>query len=178
MDRSRELGWGLSNEEVVLGIVGRLEPEKDHRTLLRAFQALIAHRQAARLLIVGDGSLRRELEAQCRALEIEGNVTFLGARADIPQVLAAFDVFVLSSVQEGVPLSVVEAMGAGKPVIATDVGGLRLLVRPNVNGLLVPPADPVALEAAMRELVGNAALRQEMGDGAARSHRSLSASRP
>jgi sugar transferase (PEP-CTERM/EpsH1 system associated) len=154
---------GLSKEEVVLGIVGRLEPEKDHRTLLRAFRALNAHHQATRLLIVGDGSLRRELESQCRALDIERNVTFLGARADIPHVLAAFDVFVLSSVQEGVPLSVVEAMGAGKPVIATDVGGLRLLVKPALNGLLVPPADPVALEAAMRELTGNAALRQEMG---------------
>jgi glycosyltransferase involved in cell wall biosynthesis len=81
----------------------------------------------------------------------------------IPQVLAAFDVFVLSSVQEGVPLSVVEAMAAGKPVIATDIGGLRLLVKPAINGLLVPPADAVAFEAAMRELAGNAALRQEMG---------------
>jgi L-malate glycosyltransferase len=154
---------GLSKEEVILGIVGRLEPEKDHRTLLRAFQALITHGQAARLLIVGDGSLRGELESQCRALDLERHVTFLGARSDIPQVLAAFDVFVLSSVQEGVPLSVVEAMGAGKPVIATDVGGLRMLVKPAINGLLVPPADPLALEAAMRDLAGNAALRQEMG---------------
>jgi glycosyltransferase involved in cell wall biosynthesis len=153
----------LSNEELVLGIVGRLEPEKDHRTLLRAFQGLLVHCQTARLLIVGDGSLRGQLESECRALAIERNVTFLGARADIPQVLAAFDVFVLSSVQEGVPLSVVEAMAAGKPVIATDVGGLRVLVRPGVNGLLVPPADPVALAAAMRELAGNTALRQEMG---------------
>jgi len=155
---------GLSNEEVVLGIVGRLEPEKDHHTLLRAFQALIAHGQAARLLIVGDGSLRGQLESQCRALGIERNVVFLGARADIPEVLAAFDVFVLSSVQEGVPLSVVEAMAAGKPVIATDVGGLRLLVKPAMNGLLVPPGDPAALEAAMRALAGNAALRRAMGN--------------
>ena len=154
---------GLSNEEVILGIVGRLEPEKDHRTLLRAFQALVAHHRAIRLMIVGDGSLRGVLESECWTLGIERSVSFLGARADVPQVLAAFDVFVLSSVQEGVPLSVVEAMGAGKPVVATDVGGLRLLVRPAVNGLLVPPADPVALEVAMRELATNAALRQEMG---------------
>jgi glycosyltransferase involved in cell wall biosynthesis len=90
-------------------------------------------------------------------------VTFLGARTDIPEVLAALDVFVLSSVHEGVPLSVVEAMGAGKPIIATDVGGLRLLVKPSINGLLVPPADPAALEAAMRELSVNPTQRQEMG---------------
>ena len=154
---------GLSNEEVVLGVVGRLEPEKDHRTLLRAFQAFRARGHTARLLVVGDGSLRGQLEAQCRALDIERSVTFLGPRSDIPEVLAAFDIFVLSSVQEGVPLSVVEAMAAGKPVIATDVGGLRLLVRPSVNGLLVPAADPAALEAAMSKLSANAALRQEMG---------------
>jgi L-malate glycosyltransferase len=169
--------FGLSDEEVVFGIVGRLEPEKDHRTLLRAFQTLIAHGQAARLVIVGDGSLRAELESQCRALDIERHVTFLGARSDVPQVLAAFDVFVLSSVQEGVPLSVVEAMAAGKPVIATDIGGLRLLVKPAINGLLVPPADAVAFEAAMRELAGNAALRQEMGkQGRQMAHESFGVS--
>ena len=154
---------GLSNEELVLGVVGRLEPEKDHHTLLRAFQGFLARGHAARLLVVGDGSLRGQLEARCRALGIERNVAFLGARTDIPDVLAAFDIFVLSSVQEGVPLSVVEAMAAGKAVIATDVGGLRLLISPAFNGLLVPAADAAALEAAMRELSGNAALRHEMG---------------
>jgi len=153
---------GLSNE-LVFGVVGRLEPEKDHRTLLRAFQALLAGGRAARLVVVGDGSLRGELESQCRALDIDRNVIFLGARADIPKVLPAFDVFVLSSVQEGVPLSVVEAMGAGKPIIASDVGGLRFLVRPGLNGLLVPPTDSVALAAAMRELAANEDLRQQMG---------------
>jgi glycosyltransferase involved in cell wall biosynthesis len=154
---------GLATDDVVFGIVGRLEPEKDHRTLLQAFRALIDHRQAARLLIIGGGSLRGELESYSRTLGLERNVTFLGARTDIPEVLAALDVFVLSSVQEGVPLSVVEAMGAGKPIIATDVGGLRLLVKPSVNGLLVPPEDPAAFAAAMSELTVNPTLRQEMG---------------
>lgn len=154
---------GLSTDDVVFGVVGRLESEKDHRTLLQAFRALIDHGQAARLLIIGDGSLRGELESCSRTLGLERNVTFLGARTDIPQLLAALDVFVLSSVHEGVPLSVIEAMGAGKPVIATDVGGLRLLVKPSINGTLVPPGDPAALEAAMRDLAANPRLRQEMG---------------
>jgi L-malate glycosyltransferase len=154
---------GLSSDEVIFGIVGRIEPEKDHRNLLQAFRTLVDHRQAVRLLIVGDGSLRAELESYSRSLGLEQNVTFLGARNDIPEVLAALDVFVLSSVHEGVPLSVVEAMGAGKPIIATDVGGLRLLVKPSFNGLLVPAADPAALEAAMSDLTGNPTLREEMG---------------
>mgnify|MGYP003393046388 CR=1 FL=1 len=153
---------GLSVDDVVFGIVGRLEPEKDHRTLLQAFRSLIEH-QPARLVVVGDGRLRSELESYARTLGLEPHVSFLGTRTDIPEVLAAFDVFVLSSVNEGVPLSVVEAMGAGKPVIATEVGGLRLLVHPEVNGLLVPPADPAALAAAMRSLAGNLTRRQEMG---------------
>jgi glycosyltransferase involved in cell wall biosynthesis len=117
----------------------------------------------ARLLIVGDGRLRGELESLSRELGLGGAVTFLGARTDIAEVLAAFDVFVLSSVQEGVPLAVVEAMGAGKPVIATDVGGLRLLVKPSVNGVLVPPADPAALASAMRDLATDPDLRRAMG---------------
>ncbi len=154
---------GLPPDDLIFGIVGRLEPEKDHRTLLQAFRVFVEHRQAVRLLIVGDGSLRTALESYSRTHGLERNVTFLGARNDIPEVLAAFDVFVLSSVHEGVPLSVVEAMGAGKPVIATDIGGLRMLVKPTVNGLLVPPADPGALEAAMRNLAVNPARRREMG---------------
>ena len=154
---------GLSSDDLAYCVVGRLEPEKDHRTLLRAFRALVDHCPAARLLIVGDGSLRGELEFRSRSLGLERNVRFLGARADIPEVLAAIDVFVLSSIHEGAPLSVIEAMGAGKPVIATDIGGLRLLVQPAINGLLVPPSDPVALEAAMRSLAVNPKLRQEMG---------------
>jgi len=103
------------------------------------------------------------LERLTQALGLEKSVSFLGARSDVAQLLTALDVFVLSSIHEGVPLSVVEAMGAGKPVIATDVGGLRLLVKHSVNGLLVPPGDPSALEVAMRDLAANSALRQDMG---------------
>lgn len=162
---------GLAGENVVFGIVGRLEPEKDHQTLLHAFRALVNHRPEVRLLIVGDGSLRGELESRSQSLGLERQVKFLGARADIPDLLAALDVFVLSSVQEGVPLSVVEAMGAGKPVIATDVGGLRLLVKPSINGLLVPPEDPAALESAMKLLTVNPFTRQEMGSQSIRMAR-------
>ena len=161
--RESRIRLGLAAEDLVFGIVGRLEREKDHGTLLRAFRRLADQRPATRLLIVGEGSLRRELEDSTRSLGLERNVTFLGMRSDIPELLAAFDVFVLSSVHEGVPLSVVEAMGAGKPVIATDVGGLRLLVKHSVNGLLVPPSDPAAFEAAMSTLAANPELRQSMG---------------
>lgn len=162
-DREATRRLGVSTEDLVFGTVGRLEPEKDHRTLLQAFRALVVRRPAAHLLIVGDGRLRGELESLSRVLGLDRNVTFAGARTDIPAMLAAMDVFVLSSVNEGVPLSVVEAMAAGKPVIATDVGGLRSLVKPSINGLLVPAADPASLEEAMTELAAHPARRQEMG---------------
>jgi glycosyltransferase involved in cell wall biosynthesis len=162
------LRLGLATDALVFGTVGRLEPEKDHQRLLQAFRGVATRYRSARLLIAGDGSLRSDLEQQCRDLALEPNVVFLGARTDIPEVLAAFDVFVLSSVHEGVPLSVIEAMAAGKPIIATDVGGLRLLVKPHVNGLLVPSSDSRALGEAMIELAGNASLRQEMGNQGAR----------
>lgn len=163
-ERQARARLGLAGDDLVFGIVGRLEPEKDHRTLLKAFRALNLRHRAARLLIIGDGSLRHELESTARTLGLAGNVTFLGARADVPELLTAVDVFVLASLQEGVPLSVVEAMSAGKPIIATDIGGLRLLVKPSVNGLLVPPADSPALEAAMMQLAANPKLRHEMGE--------------
>lgn len=155
---------GLASHDVAFGIVGRLEPEKDHRTLLQAFGALRDRQKGVRLLIVGDGSLRGTLEASAQTLGVERDVLFLGARNDIAEVLAAMDVFVLPSVREGVPLSVIEAMAAGKPVIATDVGGLRLLVRPSVNGLLVTPGDPEGLEAAMASLASDPGLRAALGE--------------
>jgi sugar transferase (PEP-CTERM/EpsH1 system associated) len=154
---------GLGEDELVYGIVARLEPEKDHGTLLEAFRVLLAGQRRARLLIAGDGRLRKELESRARSLGIEGRAMFLGAVTDVSGVLAALDVFVLSSVNEGVPLSVVEAMAAGKPVVATDVGGMRLLVKPGSNGMLVPPADPAALAAAMGSLANDPEKRHEMG---------------
>jgi len=103
-----------------------------------------------RLRVAGDGPERDALEAQARTLGLSDRVEFLGFRADVPQLLADADAFVLPSAMEQQPLVLIEAMGAGKPVVATDVGGVRDMVRD--AGLVVPPDDPAALGAALREL--------------------------
>jgi glycosyltransferase involved in cell wall biosynthesis len=133
--------------------VGRLELQKDWPTLLTAF-ASVAHRQPeAQLRIAGHGSLEAELKAQAQKLGLEAHVQFLGVRNDIPDLLAASDALVLSSAWEGLPNVVLEAMAAGKPVVATQVGGVPELVEAEVTGVLVPPADPAALAAAMLSLM-------------------------
>jgi len=152
---------GLDARAVVFAFVGRLSPQKDPGTLLRA---LATARLAPWVLLVsGDGELRAELEAQAEGLGLLGRVRFLGIRSDVPELLAASDVFVLPSRYEGHPLSAMEAMAAGRPVIATAVGGVPEVVRDGVTGLLVPPGDAVALAGAIGRLGRDEGLRQEMG---------------
>ena len=127
---------------------GRLEQQKDHATLLSAF-ALVRKRQPnSQLLIAGDGPLRSILESQARRLELANSVQFLGFRNDLPDLVAAADGFVLSSAWEGLPNVVMEALLAGKPVVGTDVGGMRELVC-EATGYLIPPRNPHLLADRM-----------------------------
>lgn len=88
----------------------------------------------------------------------------MGNRTDVPEILSAIDVFVLTSIREGLPIAVIEAMGARKPVICTDVGSMKSLVQDGINGLLVPPRDEDAICRALLKLQGNPAMRKEMGE--------------
>lgn len=133
--------------------VGHLHRQKDHRTLLEAFSRVALERSEARLWIVGEGPLRAELEALRESLLLQNRVRFLGLRHDVPQLLAAADAFVLSSAWEGSPNVVLEAMGAGRPVVATDVGGVSDLIEHEATGLLVSPCDPAGLAATMEHLM-------------------------
>ena len=141
--------------------VGRLAAPKDALTLLRALSALAPIPFSA--LLVGDGPDRAEVEAEIRALGLEDTVALAGSRSDVPSLLAAADVFVLSSRSEGAPFSILEAMAAGLPVVASDVGGVGELVVDGETGLLVPPADPVGLAEALRRVLLDAALRRRFG---------------
>ena len=152
-----------SEKDVVIGCVARLEAEKGHDILLTAFHQLQRRYPHAKLLIVGDGSLRTALRAQAQALEIDGAVQFLGARDDIPALLATCDVFVLPSLKEGVPLSILEAMAAGKAVVASAVGSIPHIVRHGETGVLVPPGDAQALEYALASLVRDDPARTHLG---------------
>jgi glycosyltransferase involved in cell wall biosynthesis len=147
--------------------VGRLQEQKNHAGLVRAFASERLRARGAYLLLAGDGELRAALERRVEAAGLRDRVRFLGVRSDVPSVLAAADAFVLASSWEGNPLSVMEAMAAGKPVVAAAVGCLPELVARGA-GRLVPPGDEPALEAAMHELASDAALARRMGAAAAR----------
>ncbi len=147
----------------LLGAIGRLHPQKDFGTLLAAVAQLRRQVPDAHLLLVGDGELREELVNHARSLGLGDCVTFAGHRTHIPEILAAIDVFTLTSLWEGLPNVILEAMAAGLPVVATRVGGVPEVVVAGETGLLVPPRDPDALSRAIVTLLRDPALRQTMG---------------
>lgn len=150
---------GLTAEDFVVGHVGALVPHKDQATLLRAFALAARERPGLRLLIAGEGELRPGLEALAAELGIGERVRMPGFRDDLPRLLHLFDLFVMSSQEEGLGTSVLDAMAAGRAVVVTDAGGLPEMVQPERNGLLVPRRDPEALAAAIGRLADDVALR-------------------
>jgi glycosyltransferase involved in cell wall biosynthesis len=145
----------------VIVTVGRLAPPKDALTLLRALAAVAPTPFTA--LLVGDGPDRPEVEAELRALGLQDTVELAGERRDVPLLLASADMFVLSSRSEGAPISILEAMAAGLPVVASAVGGVAELVVDGETGLLVPPANPGRLAEALQRLLRDPALRRRLG---------------
>lgn len=152
---------GVADDDVVVLMVARLSRQKAHDVMLDAIAR--ADRPNLRLVVVGDGKRREELEALVAERGLEKAVSFLGLRRDVPRLLAGGDVFALSSVHEGVPISVIEAMTAGLPVVATDVGALRDQVTEGVDGFLVPSGDAEALAGRLARLADDPSLRAELG---------------
>ncbi|MER3417636.1 MAG: hypothetical protein C4343_00570 [Chloroflexota bacterium] len=144
---------GLPADAQLVGVVARLEPEKGHPTLLAAWPEVVRRCPKAYLLVVGEGSQRGALEALATKLGIVDRVVFVGRRDDIPAVTAALDVAVLPSYREAQGLVVLEAMALGRPVIASNVGGIPEMIEDGVSGLLVRPGDPEALAAAIVRLL-------------------------
>jgi len=162
---------GFAEDDVLFVCVARFARQKNHALLVKAFAQVCARHPNARLLLVGDGVLRNDLETQVNGIGLASRVRFLGLRADIPEVLAACDVFVLSSEFEGNPLSVLEAMAAGLPTISTAVGGVPSLLEKGTSGILVHSGDAEGFSKAMESLLLNGNLRQSMGVAAARRAR-------
>lgn len=148
-------------EPARLIMVARFEPQKDHATLLRALAKLQSMRW--QLDLVGDGPLVEAVRRQAASLGIASRVAFWGARNDIPELLAKSQVFVLTSNWEGLPLTILEAMRAGLPVIASDVGGVREAVVDGETGFLVPRRGVEALHTRLQSLLANPELRLTMG---------------
>jgi glycosyltransferase involved in cell wall biosynthesis len=169
---------GLPAEAVVFGTIGRLHEQKGHGHLLTAAVEVVAAHPKALFLIAGYGSLEGELKSRAQALGLAERVRFLGYRTDVPALLAAMDVFVLPSLWEGMSNAVLEAMAAGRPVIATAVDGNVDQVADGVTGLLVPPGDAKALAAAMDRLARDPDGAREMGRrGRERAEREFSLTR-
>jgi glycosyltransferase involved in cell wall biosynthesis len=157
---------GLPPHAPLIGIVARLVPIKAHETFLAAAALLRARRPDARFLIVGDGERRAALEAHAAALGLADSASFLGWRRDLPAVYAALDVVCLTSLNEGSPVALIEAMAAARPVVATAVGGVPEVVADGASGLLVPPRDPAALADAVESLLADPARAAALGRAA------------
>jgi len=151
-----------SSERPLIITVARLAEQKGQRFLLAALQSL----PNACVVLVGDGPDRAQLERQARDLGLHDRVVFLGQRADVAELLACCDLAVLPSLFEGLPLAALEAMAAGKPVVATNIGGTSEAIEHGVTGLLVPPGDPIALATAIRAVLGDPALAQRLAAAA------------
>lgn len=151
--RRLRAAWGLSPDDFVVLQVARLDRLKDHPTAIRAAQRL--RTENLRWLFVGDGPERAAIESEIARLGLQDRVQLLGERRDIPELLSAADAFVLTSISEGIPVTVLEAMAAGLPVAATRVGGLPELVCEGETGLLVAPSDPAAVAHAVRVMMAD-----------------------
>jgi glycosyltransferase involved in cell wall biosynthesis len=144
--------------------IGKFKKAKNHPLLVDAFSKAYKEMPNLRLILVGDGSLRRKVENQVKKLGLEKAVLFLGWRSDIPEIITDCDIFVLSSDWEGLGIVLIEAMASRKPIVATNVGGIPEVVEDGVTGILVPPRNPEALAKAILRLAKDDKLRKEMGE--------------
>jgi glycosyltransferase involved in cell wall biosynthesis len=156
-----ECGFALA--DVLVLQVARLDYLKDHATAIRTIERVVKRHSRVRLLLVGDGPERAPIERLARERALDGHVRFLGERADVPRLLAAADIVLLSSISEGIPLTLIEAMAARRPVVSTSVGGVPEIVIDGQTGLLAPVGDADALAEQILRLANDPARREQMG---------------
>jgi len=157
---------GVPPSTLVIGNVARLVPFKGHRVLLDALAGAVQHRTDVLLVIIGDGELQHDLETQVRTLGLTPYVRFLGFRDDLNELYPAFDIYCHSSLElaaEAFPIAILRALASELPVVATNVGGIRLMVEEGISGCLTPPDQPAALAAALLRVMADPALRVSMG---------------
>lgn len=160
----RELG--LPERARLVTIVGRIFPIKNHRLFLQAAALIAGADPEVHFAVVGDGALRAATEEYARTLGIACRVSFTGWRRDLPQIYADTDVLAVSSTNEGTPVSAIEAMAAGRPVVATRVGGLPDLIADGTTGFLVPPGDAGSLAAAILRILRDPDAAGRVGNAA------------
>ncbi len=153
----------LPHGSPIVGNVAALVPHKGQRHLVEAAALVVREVPDARFVIAGEGELRESLEHQIKSHNLEKHVILAGFRPDVLSLHKAFDIFVMSSVMEGLGTSLLDAMACGKPVVATNAGGMPEVVRDGETGILVPPRDDRALAQAIIRLLKDESLRQRMG---------------
>jgi glycosyltransferase involved in cell wall biosynthesis len=168
----------LPHHAPLVGNVAALTPHKGQRHLVEAAALVVRQVPDARFIIAGEGELRESLTRQIKEHHLEKHVMLTGFRPDVLSLHKAFDVFVMSSITEGLGTSLLDAMAAGKPIVASATGGIPEVVLDGVTGILVPPRDHAAMAAAIAKLLNDAALRERMGAaGRARAVERFSADR-
>lgn len=161
-------GSGLLREERLIGAVGRLVWQKGFEYLIRAMPRVLHRVAEARLVIVGEGPLRRELQELAQECGLEGKVIFQGFRRDVREFLRLVELVAIPSLREGFPMITLEAMAMAKPIVATAIDGIIEQIDHEVDGLLVPPADSEALGAAIVKLLEDRVTRERLGQAARR----------
>ena len=156
--------YDLPQLQYIIGIVARLDRLKDIPTLISAFGMLAKGHPDTSLVVIGDGEERGALEKLVKEIGLVDKVFFLGAQTRIPELLSIFSMFVLSSITESSPISLIEAMAAGLPVVATNVGGNAELIKDGYNGFIVEPKDIVGMRDAMLKIIEDKGLAKSMGE--------------
>lgn len=154
---------GIDDNSLILGTISRLDPIKNHKMMISAFKEIQTHHANTRLLIVGDGPLRHELEQQCQELGLENQVIFTGFKVEPQKYLSLMDIFLLPSFSEGTSMTLLEAMSFSKPCVVTDVGGNPEIVVDRLNGLVIPNDDKDKLVAACLDLIENTSEQKQLG---------------
>jgi len=155
---------GIPEDNLIVGTVGRLTSIKGHRYLIEAARKIAGSRPDTTFVILGDGELLDELKNMVTRSDIEENIKFLGWRSDVAEVMSTFDIFALPSLNEGMGRVLVEAMALGRPIVASNIGGIPDLVVDCENGYLVSVGDVESLAARIRKLLDDPEKREEMGE--------------
>jgi glycosyltransferase involved in cell wall biosynthesis len=164
--KNKKESLGIYQDKIIIGCVAKLRKQKGYKYLVSAFAEVLKNNKDVFLLLVGDGDERENIEKQIRYLNIANDVMLLGNRDDIPEILQIIDIFVFPTLFEGMSNALMEAMAAGKPIIATDIPENRELIENKKTGLLVPIEKSVALAQSIEELLGDENERETIGNNA------------
>ena len=154
---------GVEEGDKLAGIVARLDKVKNHSLLIRAWAEVLKHVSEAKLLIIGEGGEAADLKNQMQAAGLQGKIIFLGPRRDVSEILPLLDVAVLSSHEEGLPMTLLEAMASELPIVATSVGGVPQLIEDRGNGLLVADDDELGMARALVEIFSSKSFSRKLG---------------